>query len=742
MNKKFLSVLAISTIMASIATGCGPTETSSVNNNSSEPTTSSEPTSSSETSVDKYEAQPIGGKCTLKMAVNYSETNTGMKYDQATDYTTPKGTVIKNGDWKPVYSELQSRLNFDIDDVTPANKKTVNVFKSDWQTNQVSGAELVCGNVSDIVKYSVTGDSESILDINEYLDRMPNFRKFLNENPTVKMSILTGKHSQPNKNAIYYLPYFDGMADLEKMTLLRADLVRKLLDEDNVDWDTNTSIISSFEYQPSVQDKTYSVTVPNGMNASGTKTFTKANTENIIKQQNEVAASSRNAKTLVAQMRSYIDAKYGNKLAKRSDLFLGADACYDADEMVALMRIARLAPKALGGSECVEVIPFVPREYNNQRSEDLLRWAGHLFGVRGVESRCGYLYLTGSKDEPIVHDARGDVEVANMIEKLNKLYKEGLILSDYEKKNNRDVTDGKFASNLVVGNSKYVGFMEYDYSQTQGVWNDKAGSKAIEGYDFRPIINGVAKWNDGDDSTGYFSFTESWRSVKTQGWCLNASLKNDEAKLAKALLVADYFYSEEGHNLNSYGPESEGYTSGTFNYQGRQVPKFTDAALAQLNDSKIGKGSYTDYLRKYVGATLPVGYVKEQGMEYQCTSENAKNGLAIINKAIEEGTFKHVELSMQNNAFYTIVPSAFNLTSGQVTEQSGYEANDKLGLINSKGSTEAWNMQHDYVIHGFGQVKGTKTLETKEQYLQLVNTTWSLPKLVKIYQDAYEGMIL
>jgi hypothetical protein len=51
-------------------------------------------------------------------------------------------------------------------------------------------------------------------------------------------------------------------------------------------------------------------------------------------------------------------------------------------------------------------------------------------------------------------------------------------------------------------------------------------------------------------------------------------------------------------------------------------------------------------------------------------------------------------------------------------------------------------MQHDYVIHGFGQVKGTKTLETKEQYLQLVNTTWSLPKLVKIYQDAYEGMIL
>ena len=76
----------------------------------------------------------------------------------------------------------------------------------------------------------------------------------------------------------------------------------------------------------------------------------------------------------------------------------------------------------------------------------------------------------------------------------------------------------------VNPNEKYVGFMEYDYSQTQGVWNDKAGSKAIEGYDFRPILGAVANWDDGDASTGYYHFTESWRSVKTQGWCINAAL--------------------------------------------------------------------------------------------------------------------------------------------------------------------------------------------------------------------------
>jgi putative aldouronate transport system substrate-binding protein len=284
--------------------------------------------------------------------------------------------------------------------------------------------------------------------------------------------------------------------------------------------------------------------------------------------------------------------------------------------------------------------------------------------------------------------------------------------------------------------------MEYDYSQTQGVWNDKAGSKAIEGYDFRPVLGAVAKWDDGNDSTGYFHFTESWRSVKTQGWCINAALaeKGNEAKLARALTLVDFFYGEKGHALNSYGPESEGYTDGTINYQGREVPKFTTKALEQLNDANIGRGSYTDYLRKFVGATLPVGSIKEQGMEYQCTSANAKNGLRIINKAIEEGTYKHVEVSAQENPFFTIVPSAFALSGGQAEAKAALESKDKLGSINSNGSTSAYNPWDDYVMYGFGGTKGAETLETKEQYLALINTTWQLAKLVKIYQDAYDIM--
>ena len=676
---------------------------------------------------------------TLKLSVNYNR-STGMKYDQDTDYVTPNGTVIKKGDFKPVWQEVQRRLNLIIDDVTDfSTNNAASALKNQWQDNQF--ADVACGNISDIVEYSVLGEKETILDISQYLKYMPNFSKFLEENPSVKLSITTAKHGSAVDTAIYYLPYFDGYNDFEKVTLLRADYVRKILDADyDATKDAAAGKWVGGVYQPECEAGSYTVEVPKGLEESGTKIITKAAVTNIVAQQNALAEADRTGAKMVKQLRDYIDARYGNQYAKRSDLFLGVDASYDADEMIALMRVVRNSPELLTGNAAIEMIPFVPREYNNQRIADMYRWAGQLWGVRGVESRTGYLYIDAAGK---IQDARGDEEIADMLENLNKLYKEGLILQNFQTKEGYGQTSGKFAETLIVGgNDKYSGFMEYDYSQTQGVWNDKAGSKAIEGYDFRPVLGAVANWDDGDEKTGYFHFTESWRSVKTQGWCINAALaeKGNEAKLARALTLVDYFYGEEGHALNSYGPESEGYTEGTINYQGRQVPKFTAKALEQLNDSAIGKGSYTDYLRKFVGATLPVGYIKEQGMEYQCTSANSKNGLTIINKAIEEGTYKHVEVSAQENPFFTIVPSAFALSGGQAEEKAALESKDKLGSMNSNGSTEAWNIWDDYVMHGFGGTKGTETLETKEQYLALINTTWELAKLVKIYQDAYDIM--
>ncbi|MGM9858744.1 MAG: hypothetical protein ACI311_05825 [Bacilli bacterium] len=716
MKKKILFGLASGVMALSLATGCGD-----------KPLTPDP--------VDDY-VPDLSKSVTLSISNNYDK-STGMKYTQDTDYTTPAGTVIKKGAFKPVYQKLQETLNFVIDDVTSSSVKAVDQFSNDWMTNQY--ADIASGNVSKITEYSVSGTSETILDISEYLDYLPNFKKFIQENAIVSETIYTEKWGDQNDVGIYYFPYFDGINDLEKMTLLRADYVRKLLDADlsDSDYDTNASIWTTNEYTPSVEDDSYSVTVPVSLESNETKVITKAaGVTNIIAQQNALSAADRTGKVMVQQLRKYIDDKYGDQFAKRSDLFLGVDSCYDADEMIALMRVVRVSPKLLTGSETVEMVPFVPREYNNQRIADMYRWAGQLWGVRGLESRSGYLYIDSNGK---LQDARGSEKTVKVLENLNALYKEGLILKDFETAAGYGVTNGKFAEAIVVGgNANYSGFMEYDYSQTQGVWNDKAGSQAIEGYDFRPVLGAVSKL-DAESVDGYVHFTESWRSVKSQGWCLNASLKNDNDKLMRALALCDYLYSDEGQQLNSFGPEDEGYTSGTFNYQGREVAKFTDEALAQLNNADIGGGSYTNYLRKFVGATLPVGYVKEQGMEYQCTSENAKNGLAIINKAIELGTYKHVELKHTEDPFFTIVPSTFAVSRGSVAVKQMLEDKTKLGAIHSESKTDNYNMWDKYVMNGFGSVD-PETL-TQEQYLKLINETYSLEVLVKIYQDAYDYMV-
>ena len=665
----------------------------------------------------------------LKMAVNYNK-NIGMKYSGNDDYVTPAGTIIKAGDYKPVWRTLQSNLNFTIDDVTSYYNSASNQFKSEWASNPY--ADIACANSTDIEIMAI--ERQNILNLNLYMEYLPNFSKFLQENPIVRQSITTYEYDE---NCIYYLPYFDGFDDLEKMTQLRADYVRKLLDEPlPATLDTNANIWKTNEYEPTVNEN-YSVVVPASLENNETKTIEKkAGVTNIVAQQNALAAADRTGAKMVQQLRDYIDARYGTQFAKRSDLFLGVDSCYDADEMVALMRVVRVSPLLLTGNADTQMVPFVPREYNNQRIADMYRWAGQLWGVRGVESRMGYLYIDA---EGAIQDARGDAELADVLEILNALYDEGLILKNFQSKAGYGVTDGKYAQSIVVGgNAAYAGFMEYDYSQTQGVWNDRPGSKAIEGYDFRPILGGVAKWDDGDEATNYFHFTESWRSVKNQALCLDADLAKDNDKLMRALALCDYFWSEEGHELNSFGPASEGYVEGTFNYQGREVAKFTQATLDQLNNPDIGNGNYTNYLRQYVGATLPVGYIKEQGMEYQCTSENAKNGLAVINKAIELGTYKHVECKMTEDPFFTIVPSAFPLSKGDATTLTTINDAATLGSINSNGSTSAWCLWDNYVMYGFENAEqGTLSAS---QYLTQVNETWTLGRLVNIYQNAYDLM--
>ena len=681
---------------------------------------------------------PVEEHCTLSMSVNYDK-STGLKYNQDVDYETPNGTKIKKGDFKPVWQAIQKELDFTIDDVTDSSGKAVDYFKNNWLTNQF--ADIAVGNVSVISQYGT--QSGTILDLKEYIDagKLPNFKAFLDANPIVKVSIETTSNKDSSKNAIYYAPYFDGFDDVEKYTLLRADFVEKLLDADydSVSWDENSNIWTTNKYTPKVEDNSYSVKVPESMDNEKTKTVEKKATTNIIEQQNALPQAQRTSKVMVKQFRDYLTEKYGSQYSKLSDIFLGVDACYDADEMVALMRLVKVSPTALTGNANTEMVVFVPREYNNSRIADMYRWAGQLWGVRGVESRSGYLFV--GKDGKI-HDARGEEDTADLLENLNCLYQEGLIARNLHEISNYGTNDGKLANVLLVGNGKeveggktYCGFMMYDYSQSQGALNDKAASKAVEGYNLRPIINAVADWKDDGN---YFQFTESWRSVKTEGWCINAAIVEDEAKLTKALKLFDYFYSAEGQALYTCGPKSEGYYTEIVD----GTPTLSDKTLEQFHDSSIGADNYTNYFRKFVGAGLNIGSVKNYGVEAQCTSANAKYGVDIVAHALKVGTFKHTELSFTDDPFYTITPSTFNLSSGNATEVQTLETAG-LNNINSNSTKGKWSIWDDYVVSGFGGTAGDGTaLKSKSGYISYYNNDLQLTKLVKIYNDAYELMKL
>ena len=65
------------------------------------------------------------------------------------------------------------------------------------------------------------------------------------------------------------------------------------------------------------------------------------------------------------------------------------------------------------------------------------------------------------------------------------------------------------------------------------------------------------------------------------------------------------------------------------------------------------------------------------------------------------------------------------------------EDKTRLGSINTNGTAGEWNIWDKYVMNGFGV---TDVTLAKDAYLSLINDTYQLNVLVKIYQDAYDYM--
>lgn len=524
----------------------------------------------------------------------------------ATNWKSLDGSTVSANSLKPAWKTFGETLGIEFKDTAVGGRSGEELSKA-ISENDIANHNLINASASEIM-----GNMDALLDINQYLDYMPNYKAFLEQSPVVQYSL-----TMNTKNgAMYYIPYFDGNDDIEKYELVQRQWVRAVLDDANpIAGDvtfkaqaeaksltgTSTSAVSFMgttaadnwvveTTKPSDTSKTVWVKCDYGKAldaAKGSSGLGAAYTEaagaaytgasgNIVDIMNAAINAKQGAVTgaqLAKILREYIKvayyvgdteaaAKISNtamySASNLADVFNSASAAWDADLMTAMFRcVVTNYNKFPGMSEAdgAKVWALAGREMKAQRENDLMALAGELYGVRGMESRLEYTYIN---NKGVLADARKNVESYKAAEKLHALAEEGLLF-------NQVAASSSTIDKLY--NGKNTTFMLHDYAQTQTT----DGFKATDGwtgnsrndqqkFDFAPILTPVSRWNDGQAKV--MRFTESWRSVKNTGVCIpKASIGEDANKLSAVLAFIDYLYSNDGQIVGSYGNQASGKTA-------------------------------------------------------------------------------------------------------------------------------------------------------------------------------------
>ena len=714
--KKVLSVLLLVAMVVSLMAGCGPsievqgtaTNPPAAEGGASEPAADG---GASEPAADEGGAEAARAALTfapgtvLRMATGYNSTKTGLFFDAETagsGITLADGKTYNAGDLKPTWVAVEEKLGMVFEDKYQGNSAS-NEF--DYWKERLNEVDMVSGTAAKLNENGVAG---SMVNIAEYLDQMPNFKAYLEANPIVRLSIV----GDTATGAIYFSPYFDGVNDIERMPLMRTDWVEKLLNGEGEFTAEASNTVAAPVYQPYMPTEgsvTVDVVTPDGTAVEQvTKNYDAAG--NIIANMNE--AGLMDGVTAVNMLRAYIDQAYdGYYGEKRADLFIGQNAAWDADELVALLRCVVANPQTLNGTDSVQGL-FSREDNNNQRRVDMFRFAGTLFGVRGLESRQDYLYVGA---DGALHDARQEPATYEAMERMHAMAEEGLLSKSF-----MDMSEEN--SGTMLEND--LGFMHYDYNQTQTILNETK-LQADQGEKYMAVMVPVARWDDGTGEQ-YFRFTESWRSVKTDGWGISvAGVGDDTDKLNAALSLIDYAYSPEGQILMSYGPDAFIKEGETFNFNGEQMPVIADATYEEL--WSLASGNYTNYARYYLGSTL--SFVKSQAFEYQCTHEVGREGAAKISNAIALGTIKHPELAVAENSWYTSVPTVLPTTKQENDSISGYT--DLTNKFNQNKDGE--NILINQIVSGYTDANMTDAASSADY----VANSWSGRQYLQLKQDAW-----
>ena len=681
----------------------------------------------------------VGGQ--LDISLNYQVKKvgqTGLSYNgKGTRELKYAGVTLVTNDMLPTWKCLQNKL-----DTKYADSKTSTItffdanpydqtdYKKDFTQHWVNGfkskdryVDLVMGGGTYYTQYANDG---KLVAIDEYLDQMPNFKAWVEQNPDIWESM---KHTDGH---VYFTPYFDGLNSIEKMFLMNTSYVEKLLDGDIDAEDESVALTNGTVYTPYVvetEEQTLTVSV-NGTAKTIKANFAEAN--NAVKKQNDLSA--KNGKTLVAALKEALIAEYGSAIAttaggsatgdkvvynKLSEIFTGEKACYNTDDLVALLRCVKTCPKTLTGDVTTKMNPISPRTAENKRTIDLVSLIS-LWGLKGNDSENGKLYydVDGNlKDARTTQDTY-DVGLSN----LNKLYQEGLFVNNFTSdKSGKVMGSTEWRGNNIKDGS---GFLYYDYNGTTSPFNDDVveGSKGFA----QPVLAPVVKWADSSKTLNYkgtnlagtyFRYSEANRALKDGGWCIPAESDN----IGTALALMDYLFSEEGARIQDFGPDDGKYwdlktqgAAGNTDYEnqvcainGGTSPIIKEDVLDDIKGNSEGV-TWNDYYRAFIGSTQGIGHIREDSLDYQTTySQKSRDGLSNVQTAIKSGAMILAQTTIDSNTskFFVSVPQTIAISSDDTSRINASTQNNTLKEVWDSSSSSVICPAINWILIGEDAIK-------------------------------------
>ncbi len=200
---------------------------------------------------------------------------------------------------------------------------------------------------------------------------------------------------------------------------------------------------------------------------------------------------------------------------------------------------------------------------------------------------------------------------------------------------------------------------------------------------------------NGDEFVHYI---ENTRVIKPDGWAIS-SKSSDEA-IERSILLFDYFFSEDGATYQTFGtPDMIDDSEMFVGPDGVEYPKISQFIID--NAEKFTNGDYSQFLRDFAGALLPIGYQKSIGFEYQYTNEAGYDAWDLY-----QGNDVLMPSYDAEENYYKLAPPSFSLTDQELAKVGSTNITDEQTneifkyIIDADGAMEPNEIKQMFINNG------------------------------------------